>query len=131
MHAGARRQCLWRILAGTVSAVLMLGVAWAHPKLVRSRPAVNASLADPPARIQVWFHEELDTRGSRLTVWNAQRAQVDHGNSTVSLDDRTLIEVGLKPLGPGKYTVKWRAMADDDKGVTQGEFTFTVLARKP
>jgi methionine-rich copper-binding protein CopC len=74
----------------------------------------------------VWFHEELDTKGSKLSVWNAQGEQVDEGNSKVSLSDRSLMEVGLKPLPPGAYTVKWRAMADDDKVVTQGQFRFTL-----
>ncbi len=111
-------------LAGTLVAV----TAWAHPKLVRSRPAPNAPLARPPAKVQVWFHEELDPKGSRLSVRNEDGEQVDRGDSKVSLDDRTLMEVSLKPVGPGQYTVKWRAMADDDREVTHGEFTFRVTA---
>jgi methionine-rich copper-binding protein CopC len=113
----------------TAAVVLAFAAtAWAHPKLVRSRPVVNAQLSRPPAKVQVWFDEELDTKGSKLTVWNQDSTPVDGGNSKVSLDDRKLIEVGLKPLPPGRYTVKWRAMADDDKGVTQGDFHFTVAS---
>lgn len=111
-----------------VAAILVAVTAWAHPKLVRSHPAPNAVLSRPPTKVQVWFHEELATKGSKIAVWNRENEQVDRGDSRVSLDDRTLIEVGLKPLGPGKYTVKWRAMADDDREVTQGEFTFRVTA---
>lgn len=114
------------LIAGAVAAMLAGATASAHPKLIRSRPAPNAFLTRPPAKVQVWFHEELDTKGSKLTVWDQHQEQVDRGDSKVSLDDRTLIEVGLKPLGPGKYVVKWRAMADDDKFVTQGGFPFTV-----
>jgi methionine-rich copper-binding protein CopC len=111
-----------------VAALLTAATAWAHPKVVRSRPVANAHLTQAPAKVQVWFQEELDTKGSRLTIWNEQSEQVDRGDSKVSLDDRKLIEVGLKPLPPGRYTVKWRAMADDDKAVTQGQFAFTVAA---
>jgi len=113
-----------------VAAVLLAATAWAHPKLVRSRPAPNAFLTRPPAKVQVWFHEELDTKGSRLSVWNQDGEQVDRGDSKVSLADRTLIEVGLKPIPPGTYTVKWRAMADDDRAVTQDQFAFRVGAAR-
>jgi len=113
-------------LAAAVS--LAPATAWAHPRPVRSSPAPNAALPRPPAKVQVWFNEELDTKGSKLSVWNEQGEQVDRGDGKVSLDNRAFMEAGLKPLPPGRYTVKWRAMADDDKAVTQGEFTFTVAA---
>ncbi len=117
-----------RAAVPTVIMILLAVTAWAHPKLVKARPAANASLRQAPSKVQVWFHEELDTKGSRLAVWNSKDEQVDRGDSKVSLEDRTLIEVSLKPLEPDKYTVKWRAMADDDREVTQGEFTFRVTA---
>ena len=119
----------WR--RGLVAAVAVLAfaaTAWAHPKMVLSRPVANAQLARPPAKVQVWFDEELNTKGSKLTVWNQDNERVDTGDGKVSLDDRKLIKAALKPLPPGRYTVQWRAMADDDRGVTQGEFTFRVAA---
>jgi copper resistance protein C len=115
-------------IAIAVSMLVLAATAWAHPKLVRSRPAAEARLSRAPAKVQIWFDEELDSKGSRLTVWNEQNERADREDGKVSLDDRRLIEVGLKPLGPGRYTVKWRAMADDDKGVTQGDFAFRVAA---
>ncbi len=117
-----------RAAVPTVIMILLAATAWAHPKPVRSHPAPNASLTRSPTRVQVWFNEELDSKGSKLTVWSETGEQVDQGNSKVSLDDRAVIVVGLKPLSPGRYTVKWRAMADDDREVTQGEFTFRVTA---
>ena len=117
----------WSAVA-VVAALFLAATAWAHPKLVRSRPAPNAVLTRPPAKVQVWVDEEMDTKGSRLSVWNEEGERVDRGDSKVSLDDRRLIEVGVNQLTPGRYTVKWRAMADDDKGVTQDEFTFRIAA---
>ena len=111
-----------------LAALVLAATAWAHASPIRSSPAPNARLARPPARVQVWFNEELATQGSKLSVWNEKGEQVDRGDGKVSLDNRAFMEVGLKPLPPGRYTVKWRAMADDDKAVTQGEFTFTVAA---
>lgn len=108
--------------------MVLAAAASAHPRVVRSQPAPGGLLVRPPEIVQVWFQEELTPKGSKLTVWNQRGERVDGGDSQVSLDDRTLIEVSLKPLGPGSYTVKWRAMADDDREVTQGEFVFRVAA---
>jgi len=118
----------WWRAALTAAMALVAATAWAHPSLVRSHPPPNASLTRSPATVQLWFNEELNTTGSKLTVWNERGEQVDRGNSKVSLDNRAFIAVGLKPLPPGRYTVKWRAMADDDREVTQGEFAFRVTA---
>ena len=118
----------WRAAAPTVTMLLLAATAWAHPSLVRSLPAPNASLTRSPTTVQLWFNEELDPKGSKLTVWSETGEQVDQGSSKVSLDDRAVIVVGLQPLSPGRYTVKWRAMADDDREVTQGSFTFRVTA---
>ncbi len=126
MKARVTLRCWRRAPLPAVGMLLLAAPAWAHPSLVRAHPPPNASLIRPPARVQVWFNEELDTKGSKLTVWNEKGEQVDRGDSKVSLDNRAIIQVGLAPLPPGRYTVKWRAMADDDREVTQGEFTFRV-----
>ena len=118
----------WCAAVPTVTIMLLAATAWAHPSLVRSLPAPNASLTRSPTKVQVWFDEELNTKGSKLTVWSETGEQVDQGDSKVSLDNRAVIVVGLQPLPPGRYTVKWRAMADDDREVTRGEFTFRVTA---
>lgn len=114
---------------GLVLGAVMLiagSVVSAHPKLVKSKPAAGAVLAKAPEVVQVWFHEELDTKGSPISVWDAKNVRVDRGDGKVNLDDRMRLEVGLRSLGKGKYTVRWKAMADDDKGVTQGSFRFSV-----
>src|SRR5574341_2579851 len=99
----------WRGAVAAAAISLVAATAWAHASLVRAHPAPNASLIRSPATVQVWFNEELDTHGSKLTVWDEKGEQVDRGDSKVSLDNRAFMEVGLKPLPPGRYTVKWRA----------------------
>lgn len=109
------------------AAILSVGsVTSAHPKVVKSTPTAGAVLQKAPEIVQVWFHEELDTQGSTISVWDAKNVRVDRGNGKVNLDERMRLEVGLKPIRKGKYTVRWKAMADDDKGVTQGSFRFSV-----
>lgn len=107
-------------------ALAMTGVAFAHAKFVKSDPAPDSVLTGAPKQVTVWFTEELDTKASLIKVFDAANAQVDLGNSKVNLDDRKQIAVSLKPLTNGVFTVKWHAVADDDKGESDGEFKFTV-----
>ncbi len=114
------------LIAAVVSSILLASPAFAHPKLVKAQPAKGAMLKKAPAKVQLWFHEELDTKGSNFAVLNAKKERVDKGDGKVNLDNRMMMEGSVQPLPPGVYTVKWKAMADDDKGVTDGTFTFRV-----
>ena len=109
-----------------VCAVLTVVPALAHPKLVKAQPAKGAILKKAPTKIQLWFHEELDTKLSSFTVHNQQNDRVDNGDAKVNLDDRKMIEGSVQPLPPGEYTVKWKAAGDDDKVVIEGALTFRV-----
>lgn len=124
MRQPLRRLCTAAFL-GAMMAVTAVP-ALAHPKLVKAQPAKGAVLMKAPTRIQLWFHEELDTKQSSFSVVSQKNERVDTGDAKVNLDDRTRLDGSLKALGPGIYTVQWRAVADDDKGVTEGTFTFRV-----
>lgn len=124
MRQPLRRLCTVAFLGAMVAVTA--APALAHPKLVKAQPAKGAVLKKAPSRIQLWFHEELDTKQSSFTVVNQKNARVDNGDARVNLDDRTRLDGSVKALGPGVYTVKWEAVADDDKGATEGTFTFRV-----
>ncbi len=116
----------WIGMLGAVCAVLTASPALAHPKLVKAQPAKGAILNKAPTKIQLWFHEELDTKLSTFTVLNRNDERVDNGDAKVSLDDRKMMEGSLRALPAGSYTVKWKAAGDDDKVVVEGTLTFRV-----
>jgi len=116
----------WIGMLVAICAVLTAVPALAHPKLVKAQPAKGAILKKAPTRIQLWFHEELDTKQSTFTVLNQRNERMDNGDARVNLDDRKMMEGSVKALAPGLYTVEWKAVADDDKGVTEGSFRFRV-----
>lgn len=114
------------VIVVAVCTVLAAAPALAHPKLVKAQPAKGAILKKAPTKIQLWFHEELDTKLSSFAVYNAKNERVDSGDAKVNLDDRKMLEGSVRSLPAGSYTLKWKAAGDDDKVVVEGTFTFRV-----
>ncbi len=100
----------------------------AHAKLVRAEPAANSTLKTAPKAVRIWFTQELDPKRSTLSVLDARNRRVDDGKGGVDLDDldRKSMIARLKPLGSGKYTVRWRTVSAEDRDLGEGSFRFTV-----
>src|SRR5512136_358201 len=117
------------MLVLALAIALSLGVfqvAFAHAKLDHCTPAVDAAVAQAPAQVVCVMSEEIDTKLSTLSVWDASGVQVDKQDAHVDLNDpdhKTLI-VSLDPanLKDGVYTVKYHTVTPDDGGVTDGTF---------
>jgi methionine-rich copper-binding protein CopC len=114
-------------LAIAVLLTLAPSLARAHAELVRSMPARRAVLVRPPDRVQLWFNERLEPAFSRLSVWDASDTQVDLADAEVGTDDPKRLAVGLRPIGPGTYRVRFRVLSVDGH-VVESEFAFTVKA---
>jgi methionine-rich copper-binding protein CopC len=110
-------------------------VALAHARLVRSSPASQAQLAEPPSRIELWFSELLEddfnsvqvVRFAELTT--KQRSNLTQSVVTLDRGDRTHLVVPLQHLGPGRYAVEWRVLSRDGHTAT-GRFTFWIQAAR-
>lgn len=104
---------------------LAAGAAEAHAFLDRALPAVGSTVHQSPARVTLWFTQELEPAFSTVEVVDAADKRVDKGDKHLAADDRAALEVSLPPLPPGDYRVNWRALSVDTH-VTEGNFTFTV-----
>src|SRR5262245_5909873 len=102
--------------------------AQAHARLVDATPSPNAFLATPPARLQLLFDEELDGEGSQVRVFGPSGQRADRRDQQV---DGARMWISLQDQGPGVYRVRWKAVADDDKGETQDTYTFTISQQLP
>lgn len=117
-----------RLLAGflMLSTALLAAPkdAAAHAHLKQSKPEAGSVVSAAPRQVVLTFTEKLEPKFSSIEVRNAKGTPVQVGKAQGGAD-RTQLRVPLKPLGPGTYTVNWRALSVDTHR-TQGSFTFTV-----
>jgi hypothetical protein len=115
---------LVRWIASLLTA-LVAGSASAHAFLDHAQPPVGSVVHEAPARVEVWFSEDLEPAFSTLKVVNAADKQVDRMDKSIPGGDRSRMSVSLNALPPGKYRVRWRAVSVDTH-VTHGDFTFEI-----
>jgi len=96
-----------------------------HAALVASTPARGATLPEAPSRVTLTFSERLEPAYARLSVEDAKGGRVDLADAAVSRDDPRRLEVSVRPLGPGTYTVRFRVLSVDGH-VVESSFPFTV-----
>ena len=107
------------------SLLLFPGLLWAHAFPDHSDPRVGSQLEAPPPKVKIWFDSELEPLFSSIEVFDAKQHKVDNGDGQVNSNDHTLLEVNLKQLAPGSYTVLWHVAAHDGHP-TEGRFSFTI-----
>jgi methionine-rich copper-binding protein CopC len=115
-----------RRLASLASVLMLVATpAWPHASLVGSSPARRATLTTAPDRVQLWFNEPIEPRFSSVSVWDAAGQQVDLRDGRVDPEDAKRLTVGLTPLKPGAYRVRFRVLSVDGH-VVETEFSFTL-----
>jgi methionine-rich copper-binding protein CopC len=117
-----RRFPAW--LALCAAALLGVGQAQAHAKLVTADPAANATVA-APKMIQLQFNEELAKKLSSITLTDTDGKPVAI-MSMQAKDAKSLMIMANSSLVPGLYTVSWIAVTTDDGHKTTGSYSFTV-----
>jgi copper resistance protein C len=114
------------VLAAVAMLLVSVGIASAHAHYVSSDPANGAHLATAPSQVSITYDDDLDPNATTISVLGPNGQNLAAGKTTVSTQATKVATVPIKAGGNGTYTVKWHAVADDDKGVTEGSFTFTV-----
>jgi methionine-rich copper-binding protein CopC len=109
-------------------ALMSVNSVSAHAQYKSSDPPTNGTVQKAPAQVAITFSEETDPLKSGGSVTDASGTTVSTGFK-VDLNQRTNMTIDLKPNLPnGVYTVKWNTFTDDDNGIANGTFTFTVQA---
>ena len=118
-----------KIIAAALAAEMALIVAGPaaqpHAFLDHASPPVGSAVAAPPAAVTLWFTQELEPAFSNVTVTNQAGQRVDLANVQVPQGAPAQLQVGLRPLPPGTYTVSWRVVSVDTHP-TEGRFQFSI-----
>jgi methionine-rich copper-binding protein CopC len=112
------------VVLAFVAWLIGAGVALAHSELRQAEPAPNSKHQSAPSEVKLTFTERLEPAYSTLRV-NAEGVEVDRHDAHVDPSDHLLLRASLGPLGPGAYTVNWRALSLDPH-MSEGHFSFQV-----
>jgi methionine-rich copper-binding protein CopC len=102
-----------------------ISFAHAHAFLDEADPRVGSTVSVSPTQVKIWFTEKLAGSSSEIQVFAAKGAEIDHRDSKIDDANPLLMTVSLEKLPPGRYRVKWSAVAIDTHHTT-GTFTFDV-----
>jgi methionine-rich copper-binding protein CopC len=107
-----------------IAACLPL-VAVAHTQLKQATPANGSVVKTAPAQIMLMFSEAANL--TRLTIQKTGDQQAQKLGPLPKAAARHFMIVAPK-LGPGAYTVSYRAVSDDNH-IASGTVKFTVSAQ--
>lgn len=121
------RSCTLGLVAA--AAFVVTGAAFAHPKVLATKPADHAEVSSP-ATIEVTFSETLMTQLSGADLRLTEKSGVTESTrieskTAVSADAKSLVMTPARPLGPGTYRVDWHVVSSDTHAV-KGTFSFRV-----
>jgi methionine-rich copper-binding protein CopC len=107
------------------------GTASAHAKLTASTPSDGETLTAEPASVSATFGEDVSVAQSYMKVYftggSSSNVEIDNGDGKPDVNNRKNMNVTLKSgMGDGSYTVKWHTVTEDDNGIVDGSFSFTV-----
>ena len=122
------RRLLPALVAGLLLGLVAAGPALGHAELEQSMPEDGEVLTTPPTFVTLAFTEGLDA--DEELVPPRPRTGRDVATGSASGDGETTMSATDLTLAPGRYVIRWTAVADDGH-VERGRLTFTVEEPTP
>jgi methionine-rich copper-binding protein CopC len=119
------RNIIATVFAAGLIAIVAAPSALAHAFLDHASPAVGSAVATAPPAVTLWFTQDIEPAFSTVSVTNQAGQRVDLGNARVPPGMPAQLQIGLRPLPPGTYTVRWRVVSVDTHP-TEGSFEFEI-----
>jgi methionine-rich copper-binding protein CopC len=117
-----------RVMCG-VGALLILGAAsgpaFAHAIIVRTSPPQSGVGAADIGKVEVWYDAGIRDAFVALAVVNGAGERIDKRDAAIDASDPAHVTVGVNPLTPGKYTVRYRALSADGH-IVSGAWEFEI-----
>jgi copper resistance protein C len=99
--------------------------AIAHAFLDHAVPGVGMTVSGPVRELRIWYTQGVVVAFSSVTVTGPSGAiPATRPVNSPSDQQQVIVRLG-RALGPGTYTVNWRALSVDTH-TTTGSFHFTV-----
>ena len=108
-----------------LSAASLAGAAAAHAFLEQASPRVGSSISAAPAAVRLSFSEPVEPVFSTVIVSGPAGFAGSEPARAAEGDRRTLVAPLRRPMPPGRYVVRWRAVSVDSH-ITQGDFHFEL-----
>jgi copper resistance protein C len=99
--------------------------AAAHAIIVRTSPPQGGVGDANIGKVDVWYDAGIRDAFAALAVVSASGDRVDKRDAAIDSADPAHVSVGVNPLTPGKYTVRYRALSADGHMVS-GAWDFEV-----
>jgi methionine-rich copper-binding protein CopC len=112
-----------RVFSVMVGALLLAGSAFAHSTKEGTVPEDGAMLDAAPTEISIRFDEPATLTRVELTHSHGNDSGETRLDTPREASDTATLEA--PDLGPGTYTVDWRALSADGHPVN-GSFSYTV-----
>jgi copper transport protein len=121
----------WRslVIAATLGFGAAAGLpltAAAHALPQSAIPPEGAEVQSAPKVVEITFGEIPDPRLSSITVINSSGVNVDAGPTVVVPGHPLELDVPLKSIGNGVYTVTWKTVSEVDGHLATGAYAFGV-----
>ena len=120
-----------RAVAAAIALVALTlpGTAWAHATLLRTTPGTGQRVASSPRVVTLSFDQSVKTLPNGIRVYDA-RGKLVSGLARGVPGEPRAVEVTLRHLPRGAYTVRWSAISNDSH-VGHGVYTFGVRMAAP
>jgi copper transport protein len=109
------------LLATAMTASTVL----AHALLVRSEPANNANLVEPPQEVRLWFSEAISAEFSGAQLLDVHGRALKVANIHIEPAENLMI-LTLPELTPGLYSVRWEVLSEADGHFSRGLLVFGI-----
>jgi methionine-rich copper-binding protein CopC len=119
------------LLALSLVAVAAMGLRPAHLYLEAEQPTADSTIFASPPAVVLWFSQEPLPNETQIRLRNAEGSDQALGEVRGDPNDPFVFQAEVRgTLPPGKYTVRWRTLSDDEPGglVRDGVFAFIVAA---
>jgi copper transport protein len=122
----ARRSLIVATALAVGAAIWLPLTASAHALPQSAIPPEGAEVQNAPRFVEITFGETPDPKLSSITVVNSSGVSVDAGPTMVVAGHPLELEVPLKPIGNGVYTVTWKTVSETDGHLATGAYAFGV-----